>query len=79
MASQRSILHRTLRHGLRIAAGLVLFAIGIVGLLLPIMPGWPFIVSAILLIWPDARLAIWIKHLPARAREWYRRRKSPSP
>jgi hypothetical protein len=34
----------------RRAVGLVLLAIGILGILLPILPGWPFIIPAVVLL-----------------------------
>ncbi|MFO7166576.1 MAG: hypothetical protein DIU80_000965 [Chloroflexota bacterium] len=35
---------------LRRLTGLVLLAIGVLGLLLPILPGWPFIIPAVVLL-----------------------------
>jgi uncharacterized membrane protein YbaN (DUF454 family) len=35
---------------LRRALGLILLAIGILGILLPILPGWPFIIPAVVLL-----------------------------
>ncbi len=59
---------------LAIAAGIVLIAVGIVGLVLPLLPGWIFIASGIILVWPKTRLAAWLKRLPARAKGWLRRK-----
>ena len=75
MEVNRSILHRTIRRVLAITAGIILIAVGIAGLILPLLPGWPFIAAGIILLWPKTRLAIWLKHLPARIREWFRKRR----
>ena len=75
MEVNRTILHRTIRRVLAITAGIILIAAGVVGLILPLLPGWPFIAAGIILLWPKTRLAIWLKHLPARIREWFRKRK----
>ena len=39
-----------LRATIRITAGIVLLIIGIIGLLVPIMPQWPFIIPGLLLL-----------------------------
>jgi uncharacterized membrane protein YbaN (DUF454 family) len=50
---------------LKIAAGLGLIAIGIVGLLLPVMPGWAFIIPGLIILadhFPSVRrLLDWAK------------------
>jgi len=75
MEANRTILHRMIRRALAVTAGIVLIAVGIAGLILPLLPGWPFIAAGIILLWPKTRLAIWLKHLPARIREWLRQRR----
>lgn len=45
----------------RITAGLVLILIGLSGLVIPVIPGWPFIILGIIMIAPDSRLAMWLK------------------
>lgn|GEM_PF-3489693 len=75
MEVNRIILHKTIRRVLAVTAGIVLIAVGIMGLILPLLPGWPFIVAGIILLWPKTRLAIWLKHLSARIREWFRKRR----
>jgi uncharacterized protein YqgC (DUF456 family) len=35
---------------LKITAGLALIAIGLIGLLVPIMPGWVFIISGLIML-----------------------------
>ena len=63
---------------LKIAAGIGLILIGVVGLILPIMPGWAFIIPGMVLLsdycppikrlldWGKAR---WEKHSPHFARK----------
>jgi hypothetical protein len=77
MEGNRTILDKTIRHVLRVTVGIVLLAVGIVGLMLPVLPGWPFIASGIILVWPKTRLATWLLHVPARIREWFRKRGGP--
>lgn len=74
MEFNRTILHRTIYRALRVTAGIVLIVVGIAGLVLPLLPGSPFIASGIILLWPKSRLATWLLHLPARIREWFRKR-----
>ena len=42
---------------IRLALAVISIIIGIAGLLLPILPGWPFFGIAALLLFPDAPLA----------------------
>jgi uncharacterized membrane protein YbaN (DUF454 family) len=44
---------------LRIVFGIILILVSILGFLLPFLPGWPFLVAGVLLIWPDSRFAAW--------------------
>ena len=74
----RTVLHWTIRHTLRIGAGIALIALGIVGLILPLLPGWPFIASGIVLLWPKSQLAVWITRQFARIREWIRAKRCPT-
>lgn len=39
-------------HSLRRGVGLICLAIGIAGIILPILPGWPFLIPAIALLGP---------------------------
>ena len=77
MEANRTTLHRTIYRVLRITAGIVLITIGVVGLVLPLLPGWAFIAAGIVLLWPKTRLAIWLTHLPERIKEWFRKRRRP--
>lgn len=47
---------RLLKTLLRISAGVVLVVVGLIGLLLPILPGWPFLIPGVMLLIADTRL-----------------------
>lgn len=59
-----------LKNILRIGAGLILLMIGIIGLVVPILQGWIFILIAIPLISPERG-----KKMIGKAKEWWKRRK----
>ncbi|HLJ73040.1 MAG TPA: hypothetical protein VKU62_00545 [Thermoanaerobaculia bacterium] len=46
-----------MKHIIRIAIAIISILIGIAGVLLPILPGWPFFAAALLLIFPEAPIA----------------------
>ena len=54
-----------MRRTLRIAAGIGLVLLGIVGLILPIMPGWVFVIPGLLILadyFPAVhKLVLWAK------------------
>jgi uncharacterized membrane protein YbaN (DUF454 family) len=54
-----------MRHALRIGAGFGLVILGIVGLIMPIMPGWVFLIPGLVLLAdyfpPVRRLLDWAK------------------
>ena len=54
-----------MKKGLRIAGGILLILIGLVGLILPVMPGWAFIIPGLIILaeyFPAAkRLVDWGK------------------
>ena len=58
---------------LRIASGTVLVVIGIVGLILPVMPGWIFLIPGLVILGeyfpPAKRLVDWLKTRFEEARE----------
>lgn len=62
-----------MRKVLRIAAGIGLILVGIVGLILPIMPGWVFIIPGLVILGdyfpPAKRLVDWLKARFDQARE----------
>ena len=49
------------RFPLRVAAGIFLVLLGIVGLILPIMPGWIFLIPGLLLLTGHTRFGIWLR------------------
>ncbi len=54
-----------MRHALRISAGIGLSILGVIGLILPIMPGWLFLIPGLVLLAdyfpPIRRLLDWAK------------------
>jgi len=50
---------------IRLIAGLLLLFIGLIGLALPVMPQWPFILPALALLAPESRYArkliVWLR------------------
>jgi uncharacterized membrane protein YbaN (DUF454 family) len=54
-----------LRHTLRFASGVALVIIGIIGLILPVMPGWVFVIPGLIILGdyipPIKRLVDWAK------------------
>ncbi len=58
---------------LRTAAGFILVVVGIAGLILPVMPGWIFLIPGLVILgerfkWAK-RLVEWAKHKAALAKE----------
>jgi len=53
---------------LRIALGAVLVLVGILGLVLPIMPGWIFIFPGLALLMPGTRAGHWLRAKAQRLR-----------
>jgi uncharacterized membrane protein YbaN (DUF454 family) len=60
------MLLRALRHALRVVLGILLLVVGLAGLILPVLPGWPFIAAAVVLLGPRTRLARHIVDLSKR-------------
>lgn len=54
-----------MRHALRVGLGVVLVLVGITGLILPIMPGWVFLIPGLVILGdyfpPIKRLLHWAK------------------
>ena len=50
----------TFKRVLRIAAGIALILAGVLGLVVPILPGWILILLGIVLLGPKTRLAKWL-------------------
>jgi uncharacterized membrane protein YbaN (DUF454 family) len=63
----------------KITAGIILLIIGFIGLLIPIMPQWPFIIPGLMLLaeyFPPARRAL--DRLKPYVDRWKRGRKGAS-
>ena len=61
-----------LKRGLRIGAGMVMLLIGLVGWVLPIFPGWLFVIPGLMLLAREfhwaRRLLAWLKaRIPKRS------------
>lgn len=54
-------LWRVAKTPLRIVAGIVLILLGVTGLILPIMPGWVFILPGVTMLAPNTPLSRWLK------------------
>lgn len=72
-----------MRKILRIATGVGFILIGIVGLIMPIMPGWIFIIPGLMILSEYsktcARLLAWVKARFQDARQAYNRKAPPTP
>jgi uncharacterized protein YqgC (DUF456 family) len=59
---------------IRIGSGILLILIGLVGLLMPIMPGWLFIIPGLVILaeyfHPIRRLVDWAKRVAIRSGAW---------
>jgi uncharacterized membrane protein YbaN (DUF454 family) len=66
------------RKYVRIASGVGLLIVGIIGLLLPVMPQWPFIIPGLMILadyYPPAkRLLDWLRKKIDAAREYMPKR-----
>lgn len=74
----RHILKRFLRWhpALRISVGVLLILIGLVGLAVPIMPQWPFLIAGMVLLLGDSsRLGRWLLLKIHRTGRWWRQRR----
>lgn len=70
----RSIKNKPLRRVVRVAVGVALLAVGVLGLVLPLLPGWPFLLTGCILLWPRSRVAKRSVRAFGKVREWYRGR-----
>lgn len=73
---------------LRIAGGIFLVLIGIIGLIVPIMPGWVFLIPGLIILGdyfpPIKRLLKWAtdkakKHDPGLLRRWQKDKMAEEP
>jgi hypothetical protein len=55
----------------QLAAGVLLILAGVVGVALPILPGWALIALGIVVLAPNSRIAKWLKRAFARVRGWW--------
>lgn len=59
-------MRQKLKHLMRVGTGIGLVIVGITGLILPIMPGWIFLIPGLLILAdyfpPLRRLVNWLKH-----------------
>jgi UPF0716 family protein affecting phage T7 exclusion len=69
-----------IRHAIRLALGVFLVLLGIVGLILPIMPGWIFLIPGLLILGdyfpPIRRLVDWAKACFSEADEQFRKHRA---
>jgi len=65
MAQATRVHRHPVLHALRVALGLVLVLVGILGLILPIMPGWVFLIPGLVILAdyfpPIRRLLDWAR------------------
>ena len=64
-----------IRTPLRIAGGALLVLVGIVGLILPIMPGWVFVLAGLTMLAPHS-FGQWVKKRLQAAKDWYLRKRT---
>ena len=61
----------------RLAAGLFLTLLGLIGIVIPVMPQWPFLIPGLMLLAPESRhvrrLVVWLR-ARLRLRRWRKRR-----
>jgi hypothetical protein len=64
------------RRELRIGTGIVLILVGLVGILVPVLPGWTPLAFGILLLAPKTRFSRWLRKLLKKMRQRVRLRKT---
>jgi len=69
---------RAVKAPFRVAVGVVLILIGVVGLVLPVMPGWIFIIPGVAMATAGTRLGDWLREKVRRLREKMERRHGPA-
>jgi uncharacterized membrane protein YbaN (DUF454 family) len=57
-------------HVLRVALGVFLVILGIVGIILPFLPGWLFLAAGVVILAPGSRIGKWIRRNVLRMRKW---------
>ena len=68
-------LWRQVGHVLRITGGIALILVGLLGIIVPIMPGWSLALVGIVMLAPGTRFSRWLKRTFARLAERIRRKK----
>ena len=63
-----------MRHKLRVAAGIFLLVLAVLGWFLPLMPGWPFFFAAVALLGTDHPIVQWFYKRMHSAREELKKR-----
>ena len=64
------------RRELQIVTGIVLILVGLVGILVPVLPGWTPLIFGILMLAPKTRFSRWVREMFKKMRRRARRRKS---
>jgi len=71
------------RRELRIGTGIVLILVGLVGIIVPVLPGWTPLAFGILLLAPKTRFSRWVrkwlKKMRKRARQQKKKPTLPDP
>jgi len=67
---------RAVKAPVRVAVGVVLILVGAVGLVLPVMPGWVFIIPGLALATAGTPLGDWLREKVRRLREKMGKRRS---
>ena len=63
------------RRELRIGTGIVLIVVGLVGIIVPVLPGWTPLVFGILLLAPKTRFSRWVRKWLKKMRKRGRQQK----
>ncbi len=69
---------RAVKAPVRVAVGVVLILVGAVGLVLPVMPGWVFIIPGVAMATAGTRLGDWLREKVRRLREKMKKRPGPA-
>jgi hypothetical protein len=74
---QKNIIARAVIAILRRVIGIILLIIGVLGLLLPILPGWPFIIPAVVLLGRRDRILRRLHLIVRVVLRWLRQTRNP--
>ena len=70
---------RLVKKPARIALAILMILVGILGLILPILPGWAFLVPGVVLLAPNTRFSRWVKRTARRAKGRWRQWRGKAP